>query len=152
MPVIIATLLALVVGAFFVSRRAGMGMLGAAAVIVAAMLGWAWYTERGPITQRDAIPVAQVEILQTRERGSSTDYLVRNNNPDWTLIGLHSEKVARMDDGTVIDRQEFTHRVNVPPNQARWETLRFFGLEIGVEYDWRLTGTEGSRAVGDPAE
>jgi hypothetical protein len=151
-PVILATLLALVVGAFFVSRRAGMGMLGAAAAIVATMLAWAWYTERGPITQRDAIPIEQVEILETRERGSSTDYLVRNSSSDWTLIALHSEKVARMDDGTVIDRQEFTHRVNVPPGQARWETLRFFGLQIGTEYDWRLTGTEGSRAVGGAAE
>jgi hypothetical protein len=148
-PVILAVLLALVVAAFFVSRRAGMMMLAGVSVAVALMLGWAWHTERGPETQRNAIAVEQVEILDTRTRDNAEDYLVRNNNPEWTLIGLHSEKVARMEDGTIIDRKEFTHRVNVPPGQARWETLRFFGLEIGVDYEWRITGTEGSRGGGD---
>ncbi|NHA16173.1 hypothetical protein [Thioalkalivibrio sp. XN279] len=148
MPVIIAVLLALVVAAFFVSRRAGIMMLAGVSVAVALMLGWAWHTERGPETQRNAIAVEEVEILDTRTRDNAEDYLVRNNNPEWTLIGLYSERVARMEDGTIIDRKEFTHRVNVPPGQARWETLRFFGLQIGVEYDWRIIGTEGSRSPG----
>lgn len=149
MPVIIAVLLALVVAAFFVSRRAGVGMLAGVSLTIALMLAWAWHTERGPTTQRNAIAVEEVEILETRMRDNTTDYLVRNNNAKWTLIGLVSERVARMDDGTIIDRKEFTHRVNVPPGQARWETLRFFGLQIGVEYDWRIIGTEGSRSPGD---
>jgi hypothetical protein len=150
-PVILAVLLALVVAAFFVSRQAGIRMLTGVAVVVALMLAWAWETERGPETQRNAIAVEEVEILDTRTRDNTTDYLVRNNNPDWTLIGLVSEKVARMEDGTIIDRKEFTHRVNVPPGQARWETLRFFGLQIGVEYDWRIIGTEGSRGAREAA-
>jgi len=146
-PVILAILLAMVVAAFFVSRRAGIRMLTGVSVAVALMLAWAWETERGPETQRNAIAVEEVEILDTRMRDNTEDYLVRNNNADWTLIAIHSERVARMDDGTIIDRKEFTHRVNVPPGQARWETLRFFGLQIGVEYDWRITGTEGSRGA-----
>jgi hypothetical protein len=146
-PILIAMLFALVVAAFFVSQRAGIRMLTGVSVAVALMLAWAWETERGPETQRNAIAVEEVEILDTRTRDNAEDYLVRNNNSEWTLIGLVSEKVARMDDGTVIDRKEFTHRVNVPPGQARWETLRFFGLEIGVEYDWRIIGTEGSRGT-----
>lgn len=152
MPVILAVLFALVVAAFFVSQRAGIRMLVGVSVVVAVMLAWAWHTERGPETQRNAIALDQVHILETRTRDNATDYLVRNNNPDWTLTGLRSEQVARMDDGTIIDRKEFTHRVNVPPGQARWETFRFFGLQIGVDYDWRITGTEGSRAVGEPGE
>ncbi len=91
----------------------------------------------------------EVEILDTRMRDNTEDFLVRNNNANWTLIAIYSERVARMDDGTIIDRKEFTHRVNVPPNQARWETLRFFGLQIGVDYDWRIIGTEGSRGAGE---
>ena len=148
MPVILAVLLALVIAAFFVSRRAGIRMLAGVSVAVALMLAWAWHTERGPETQRNAISVQEVEILETRTRDNAEDYLVRNNNGQLTLIALHSEKVARLEDGTVIDRKEFTHRVNVPPDQARWETLRFFGLEIGVDYEWRITGTEGSRSPG----
>lgn len=146
MPALIALLFALVIGAFFVSRRAGVVMLGLAAVAVAAMLAWAWQTGSGPDTRRDAIPVQQVEVLDTRRRGNTTDYLIRNNSPDWTLVGLRTEKVARLEDGTVLDRKEFTHRVEVPPGQARWQTLRFFGLEIGLDYEWAVIGTEAARS------
>jgi hypothetical protein len=145
-PVLIALLFVLVIAAFFVSRRAGLAMLAGVAVVVAAMLAWTWYGESGPVTQRDAIAVAEVEILDTRTRGNTVDYLVRNHNERWTLTAIHSEKIARMEDGTIIDRREFVHRVEVPPEQARWQTLRFFGLEIGVEYEWHITGTEGSRS------
>lgn len=145
MPVLIALLFALVIAAFFVSRRAGQVMLAGASVAVGLMLAWAWYSSQGPERQRDAIPVEQVEIVDTRRRGNTEDYLLRNLSDDWTLVAIHSEKIARLEDGTVLDRQEFVHRVNVPPEQARWVTLRFFGLEIGLEYDWRITGTEGSR-------
>jgi hypothetical protein len=87
-----------------------------------------------------------VEVIDTRRRGNTIDYLVRNHNEEWTLIAIRSEKVARLEDGTVVDRREFTHRVAIPPGQARWETLRFFGLEIGVDYEWRIIGTEGTKA------
>lgn len=148
MPALIALLFFLVIAAFFVSRRAGLAMLGGAAVAGAATFAWTWYAESGPQNQRDAIPLEQVHILETRRRGNTTDYLIRNDNDRWTLVGLRSEKIARLEDGTIIDRREFVHRVEVPPGQARWQTIRFFGLEIGVEYEWRLTGTEGSRSAG----
>jgi membrane protein implicated in regulation of membrane protease activity len=142
---LIALLFALVIAVFFVSRRAGMVMLAGVSVAVTLMLAWAWYSGDGPETQRDAIPVEQVEIVDTRMRGNTEDYLVQNHDERWTLTAIHSDKTARLEDGTVVDRKKFVHRVNVPPQQARWETLRFFGLEIGLEYDWRITGTEGSR-------
>lgn len=145
MPVLIALLFALVIAVFFVSRRAGMVMLAGVSIAVTLMLAWAWYSGDGPVTQRNAIPVEQVEIIDTRMRGNTEDYLVHNHNEHWTLVAIRSEKTARLEDGTVVDREEFVHRVNVPPQQARWETLRFFGLEIGLEYDWRITGTEASR-------
>ena len=145
MPVLIALLFALVIAVFFVSRRAGMVMLGGVSVAVALMLAWAWYSSEGPEARRDAIPVEQVEIIDTRMRGNTEDYLVHNHNEQWTLVAIHSEKTARLEDGTVVDRKEFVHRVDVPPQQARWETLRFFGLEIGLDYEWRITGTEGAR-------
>jgi len=144
-PVLIALLFALVIAVFFVSRRAGMVMLAGVSVAIALMLAWAWYSSEGPQTRRDAIPVEQVEIVDTRMRGNTEDYLVHNHNEQWTLVAIHSEKTARLEDGTVVDREEFVHRVNVPPQQARWETLRFFGLEIGLDYEWRITGTEGAR-------
>lgn len=143
MPLLIALLFALVIGAFFVSRRVGVGMLIGVFIAVALMFAWTWHTDGDVRERRDAIYVEQVEITDTRRRGNTVDYLVRNHNERWTLTAIHSEKVARLEDGTVLDRREFVHRVNVPPEQARWETLRFFGLEIGLEYEWRITGTEG---------
>lgn len=145
MPLLIALLFALVIAAFFVSRRAGVWMLCGVSAAVVLMLAWTWYKDTGPEMQRNAIPVEQVEILDTRTRGNTTDYLIRNHSERWTLIAIRSEKVARLEDGTVVDRKEFTHRLDIPPQQARWQTLRFFGLEIGVDYEWRIIGTEGSR-------
>lgn len=145
MPALIALLLALVIGAFFVSRRAGMLMLAAASVAVAAMFAWTWHTGPGVELRRDAIPVAEIEILDTRRRGHTTDYLIRNGSESWTLTGLATERVARDEAGQVADRKTFKHIVEVPPGEARWETLRFFGLEIGKEYELEITGTEGAR-------
>lgn len=144
MPVLIALLFALVIGAFFVSRRAGMVMLGAASVAVAAMFAWTLYQGPGVEIRSNAIPVDQVEIIDTRRRGNTTDFLIQNNNERWTLTGLYTERVARGEDGTVTDRREFAHRIEVLPGQASWQTLRFFGLEIGKEYDLNIIGTEGS--------
>ena len=146
MPAFIALLFALVIAAFFVSRRAGLVMLGGVSVAVALMFAWTWYTGEELAEQRDAIPVEQVEVVDTRRRGNTIDHLVRNHSEEWTLTAIRSEKVARLEDGTVVDRREFTHRVEIPPGQARWETLRFFGLEIGVDYEWRIIGTEGRKA------
>jgi hypothetical protein len=143
--ILIALLFALVLAAFFVSRRAGLAMLAGASVAAAAMFAWTWHVDPGPETRRDAIPLEQVEIVDTRTRGRTTDYLIQNHSDSWTLTALYTEKTARREDGTVADRKEFTHRIEVPPQEARWETLRFFGLEIGLEYELRLTGTEGSR-------
>lgn len=145
MPALIALLFALVIGAFFVSRRVGMVMLASASVAVAGMFAWTWYTGPGVELQRDAIPVAEVEILETRKRGNTTDYLVRNNSDSWTLTGLYTERVARDEDGAVVDRKEFTHRIEVAPGEESWQTLRFFGLEIGHEYELAIVGTEGAR-------
>jgi hypothetical protein len=143
--IVIALLFALVIAAFFVSRRAGMAMLAGASVAAAAMFAWTWYADPGPETRRNAIPLEQVEIVDVRTRGRTTDYLIQNHSDSWTLTALYTEKTALREDGSVADRKEFTHRIEVPPREARWETLRFFGLEIGLEYDLRLTGTEGSR-------
>lgn len=146
MPALIALLFALVIGAFFVSRRAGMLMLAGASVAVAAMFAWTWHTGPGVELRRDAIPVADIEILDTRRRGNTTDYLVRNGSDSWTLTGLYTERVARDDAGQVVDRKTFNHSVEVPPGESSWQTLRFFGLEIGREYDLKVVGTEGARA------
>ena len=145
MPVLIALLFALVIAAFFVSRRAGMIMLAAASIAVAAMLAWTWHTGPGVEIRRNAIPVEQVEIVDMRRRGNTTDYLIRNHSDSWTLTAIDTEKVARREDGAVADRKRFTHRIEVPPQEASWQTLRFFGLEIGLEYELQVTGTEGSR-------
>lgn len=145
MPALIALLFALVIGAFFVSRRAGMLMLAGAFVAVAAMFAWTWHTGPGVELRRDAIPVAEVEILETRMRGNTTDYLVRNGSDSWTLTGLYTERVARDTAGKVVDRKTFSHILEVPPGEASWQTLRFFGLEIGLEYELEITGTEGAR-------
>lgn len=145
MPALIALLFALVLAAFFFSRRAGAVMLTGVSIAVALMLAWSWYSSEGTTSSRTAIPVEQVEFIDKRMRGNTIDYLVRNKNEDWTLVAIHSEKIARLEDGTLVDREEFVHRINVPPGQARWETFRFFGLEIGLDYDWRITGTEASR-------
>lgn len=145
MPVLVALLFALVLAAFFVSRRAGMIMLAAAMVAVAAMFAWTWHTGPGVEIRRNAIPVEQVEILDTRMRGNTTDYLIRNHSENWTLTAIDTEQVALLEDGTVADRKSFTHRIEVPPEEARWQTLRFFGLEIGMDYELRITGTEGSK-------
>lgn len=145
MPVLVALLFALVLAAFFVSRRAGMIMLAAAMVAVAAMFAWTWHTGPGLEIRRNAVPVEQVEILDTRMRGNTTDYLIRNHSESWTLTAIDTEQVALLEDGTVADRKSFTHRIEVPPEEARWQTLRFFGLEIGMDYELRITGTEGSR-------
>lgn len=145
MPLLIALLFALVIAAFFVSRRAGSWMLAGVAASVAAMFAWTWYSGTAPQTQVDAIPLEQVEVLDTRTRYRSTEYLIRNHSESWTLTAIRSEKVARLEDGTVVDRREFVHRLEIPPQQARWEPLRFFGLEIGLEYDWRIIGTEGTK-------
>lgn len=147
MPFLIALLFALVLAAFFVSRRAGMLMLAGASVAVAGMFAWTWYTGPGVEIQRNAIPVDQVEIMDTRRRGNTTDYLIHNHSESWTLTALKTEKIARREDGEVADRREFTHRIEVPPEEARWQTLRFFGLEIGLHYELQVTGTEGSRTV-----
>lgn len=147
MPVLIALLFALVIAAFFVSRRAGMIMLAGASVAVAAMFAWTWHTGPGVEIRRGAIPVEQVEIVDTRRRGNTTDYLIRNHNDSWTLTAIVTEKVARREDGEVADRRQFTHRIEVPPQEASWQTLRFFGLEIGMDYELQITGTEGSRDV-----
>jgi hypothetical protein len=144
-PVLIALLFALVIAAFFVSRRAGMIMLASASVAVAAMFAWTWHTGPGLETRRNAIPVEQVEVVDTRRRGNTTDYLIRNHSETWTLTAIDTEKVARLEDGTVVDRKQYTHRIEVPPQEASWQTLRFFGLEIGKEYELQITGTEGSR-------
>lgn len=146
MPALIALLLALVIGAFFVSRRAGMLMLAAASLAVAAMFAWTWHTGPGVELRRDAIPVTQIEILDTRRRGNTTDYLLRNHSDSWTLTGLYTERVARGADGQVVDRRAFKHIVKVPPGESSWQTLRFFGLEIGQEYELEIVGTEGARA------
>lgn len=143
MPVLIAVLFALVIAAFFVSRRVGLFMLAGVSVAVAGMFAWVWHTTDVIESRRDVIPVEQVEVLDSRTRGTTTDYLFRNQNERWTLTAIHSEMVARLDDGTILDRREFTHRVDIPPLQARWHTLRYFGLEIGLDYKWRITGTEG---------
>ena len=145
MPALIALLFALVIAAFFVSRRAGLVMLGGVSVAVALMFAWTWFTAEDIAERRDVIPVEQVEVIDTRRRGNTIDHLVRNHNEEWTLTAIHSEKVARLDDGTVVDRREFTHHVEIPPGQARWETLRFFGLQIGVDYEWNIIGTDGTR-------
>lgn len=147
MPVLIALLFALVIAAFFVSRRAGMIMLAGASVAVAAMFAWTWHTGPGVEIRRNAIPVEQVEIVDTRRRGNTTDYLIRNHNDSWTLTAIVTEKIARREDGEVADRKQFTHRIEVPPQEASWQTLRFFGLEIGMDYELQITGTEGSRDV-----
>jgi uncharacterized membrane protein len=147
-PIFIALLFALVIAAFFVSRRAGTAMLAGVAVVVALMFAWTWHTRDGDLPKRNAIALDQVEILETRRRGNTTDHLVRNNSDKWTLVALHTEQVARLEDGTVLDRREFVHRMEIPPQQARWETLRFFGLQIGLEYEMRITGTEGMRYAG----
>lgn len=147
MPFLIALLLALVIGAFFVSRRVGVMMLAGASVAVAGMFAWTWHTGPGVEIRRNAIPVEQVEILDMRMRGNTTDYLIRNGNDSWTLTAIETEQVARREDGTVADRQEFTQRIEVPPGEASWQTLRFFGLEIGLDYELRIIGTEGSRVV-----
>ena len=144
MPFLIALLFALVIGAFFVSRRAGMLMLAAAAIAVAGMFAWTWHTG-GLEIRANVIPVEQVEILDTRRRGNTTDYLIRNHSESWTLTAIDTEKVARREDGSIADRRRFTHRIEVPPQEAHWQTLRFFGLEIGLEYELQVTGTEGSR-------
>jgi hypothetical protein len=144
-PALIALLFALVIGAFFVSRRAGIAMLAGATVAVAAMFAWTWHTGPGVELRRDAIPVAEIEILDTRKRGHTTDYLVRNGSDSWTLTGLYTERVARDEDGQVVDRKTFSHIVEVPPGQSSWQTLRFFGLEIGREYELEVVGTEGAR-------
>jgi uncharacterized membrane protein len=147
-PILIALLFALVIAAFFVSRRAGTAMLAGVAVVVALMFAWTWQTKDASVPKRNAIPLEQVEILETRRRGNTTDHLVRNNSDKWTLVALHTEQVARLEDGTVLDRRAFVHRMEIPPQQARWETLRFFGLQIGLEYEMRITGTEGERYAG----
>jgi hypothetical protein len=144
-PALIALLFALVIGAFFVSRRAGMIMLAGASVAVAAMFAWTWHTGPGVELRRDAIPVAEIEILDTRKRGNTTDYLVRNGSDSWTLTGLYTERVARDAAGQVVDRKAFQHIVEVPPGESSWQTLRFFGLEIGREYELEVVGTEGAR-------
>lgn len=145
MPLLIVLLFALVVAAFFVSRRAGGWMLAGVSAAVAAMFAWTWHTGTAPETRVDAIPLEQVEVLETRTRYSSTEYLIRNHSETWTLTAIRSEKIARLQDGTVVDRREFVHRLDIPPQQARWEPLRFFGLEIGLQYDWQIIGTEGTR-------
>jgi hypothetical protein len=144
-PLFIALLFALVIAAFFVSQRAGWWMLGGVSVAVAAMFAWTWYTRADPESRIGAIPVEQVEIVETRTRYNLTEYLIRNNNDDWTLTAIRSEKVARLEDGTIVDRKEFTHYLEIPPHEARWQALRFFGLEIGLDYEWRIIATEGSR-------
>jgi hypothetical protein len=143
-PVLIALLFALVVGAFFVSRRVGVAMLAGATVAIGLMFAWTWYSGPGLEIRRDAIPVEQVEILETRRRGNTTDYLIKNHNDRWTLTALYTERTARLEDGSVRDQRTFTHRVEVPPGEASWQTLRFFGLEIGLVYELNITGTEGS--------
>lgn len=145
MPALIALLLALVIGAFFVSRRAGMLMLAGASIAVAAMFAWTWHTGPGVELRRDAIPVAEIQILETRKRGNTTDYLVRNGSDSWTLMGLHTERIARDEAGQVVDRKAFQHIVEVPPGESSWQTLRFFGLDIGREYELEVVGTEGAR-------
>lgn len=145
MPFLIALLFALVIGAFFVSRRAGMFMLAAASIAVAGMFAWTWHTGSGLEIRPNAIPVEQVEILDTRRRGNTTDYLIQNHSESWTLTAIDTEQVALGEDGSVVDRRRFTHRIEVPPQEASWQTLRFFGLEIGLEYELQITGTEGSR-------
>jgi hypothetical protein len=144
-PVLIALLFALVIGAFFVSRRAGMLMLAGASVAVAGMFAWTWHTGPGVELRADVIPVEQVEIVDMRRRGNTTDYLIRNHNESWTLTAIHTEMTAHNEDGTVADRRRFTHRIEVPPQETSWQTLRFFGLEIGKDYELQVTGTEGSR-------
>lgn len=145
MPALIALLFALVIGAFFVSRRAGVLMLAGASVAVAGMFAWTWHTGPGVELRRDAIPIEQVEILDTRKRGNTTDYLIRNGSESWTLTGLYTERIARDEAGQVLDRKTFSHNLEVPPGESSWQTLRFFGLEIGREYDLAIVGTEGAR-------
>jgi hypothetical protein len=144
-PALIALLFALVIAAFFVSRRVGMIMLAGASVAVAAMFAWTWHSGPGVEIQRGAIPVEQVTIVDVRRRGNTTDYLIRNGNERWTLTAIQVEKVAQGENGEIADRREFSHRVEVPPEEERWQTLRFFGLEIGLDYELRVIGTEGSR-------
>jgi hypothetical protein len=144
-PFLIALLFGVVLAAFLVSRRAGMVMLAGASVAVTAMFAWTWHTGSGVEIRRGAIPVEQVEIVDRRRRGNTRDYLIRNHNDTWTLTAIEVEKIARREDGSIADRRASSHRIEVPPGEAEWQTLRFFGLEIGLDYDMSITGTEGSR-------
>jgi hypothetical protein len=144
-PFLIALLFGVVLAAFLVSRRAGLVMLAGASVAVAGMFAWTWHTGPGVEIRQGAISIEQVEIVDTRRRGNTTDYLIRNHNDSWTLTAIEVERFALGDDGAIVDRRASSHRIEVPPGEANWQTLRFFGLEIGLEYEMRITGTEGSR-------
>jgi hypothetical protein len=150
-PFLIVLLFGIVLAAFLVSRRAGMVMLAGASVAVAAMFAWTWHTGPGVETRPGVIPVEQVEIVDTRRRGNTRDFLIRNHNDTWTLTAIEVEKTARNEDGGIADQRASRHRIEVPPGETKWETLRFFGLEIGLEYDMRIIGTEGSRRPTAPA-
>lgn len=141
MQILLAILIALVILAFMSSRRAGVASLVVLAIVLAAMGAWTAYDEGRKADLENLIPVSDVEIGDTRVRFGTPEYLVRNNNPTYTLAGFTSERVARLEDGTIVDRKTFHHSVDIPPGQARWTPLRFPGLDSSLDYSWEITAT-----------
>jgi len=141
MQILVAILVALVVLAFLSSRRAGTTALGLTCVVLVLLGAWTMYDEGRKEKLEDLIPVTDVEIAETRVRFGTTEYLVRNHHPARTLVRFTSERVARLEDGTIVDRRTFEHTVDVPPGQARWTPLRFPGLDASLEYSWDITHT-----------
>ncbi|MEJ2514908.1 MAG: hypothetical protein P8080_03260 [Gammaproteobacteria bacterium] len=144
MQILIAILIAAVILAFMSSRRAGMAALGALVLVLVALGAWTVYDERQKAELDDLIPTTDVEITETRTRFGSTEYLVKNHNSRWRLAEFSSERVATLPDGTIVDRKQFTHPVDIPPGQARWTPLRFPGLDPTLDYAWNITGTRAT--------
>lgn len=141
MQILVAILVALVILAFLSSRRAGATALGLLCVFLVVLGAWTFYDEGRKEKLEDLIPVTDVEIAETRVRFGTTEYLVRNLHPERTLARFTSERVARLEDGTIVDRRTFEHTVDIPPGQARWTPLRFPGLDPSLDYSWEITHT-----------
>ena len=141
MQIALAVLIALVILAFMSSRRAGMAALAAFAVLLAALGAWTVYDGHRKADLEAVIPLEDVEIGETRVRFGVTEYLVRNQHPEHTLAGFTTEHVARLPDGTIVDRKRFEHRVDIPPGQARWTPLRFPGLDGSLDYSREVVAT-----------
>lgn len=141
MQILLAILIALVILAFMSSRRAGLRALVGMGVVLALMGAWTVYDEGRKAELEHVIPASDVEIVETRVRFGMTEYLVRNKHPTRTLTAFSSERIARLEDGTIVDRKSFSHAVDIPPGQARWTPLRFPGLDASLDYSWEITGT-----------